>query len=254
MLGQLVNHIESRAAVELSQQLAPIANAPAQTVRHLAAHDDIAVSGPILEKSERLSDDDLVSIAKTKSQAHLAKIANRLRLNETVTEVLVDQGDAEVADRLAVNAGAHFSKLGIDQPAGPQGIAQPSNPLPRAAEPKPLRRPAVRKVTRDVLPPPAKHAYRQSPARELAWRPPPPRRLAREDVRQQEVGNRYDSRLRELEREVRALRADREVAMRRTADRRSPPRELRRDERERYAVSQRAPRRAPRDRYFDENR
>ncbi len=67
------------------------------------------------------------------------------------------------------------------------------------------------------------------------------------------VASRYDSRLRELEREVRALRADREVAMRRTADRRPPPRELRRDERERYAVSQRAPRRAARDRYSDEN-
>ena len=113
VLGQLVSHIESRAAVELSQRLAPIANAPVQTVRHLAAHDDIAVSGPILEKSERLSDDDLVTIAKTKSQAHLAKIANRARLNETVTEVLVDQGDAEVANTLAVNAGAQFSKLGM---------------------------------------------------------------------------------------------------------------------------------------------
>jgi hypothetical protein len=113
VLGQLVSHIESRAAVELSQRLAPIPNAPLQTVRHLAAHDDIAVSGPILEKSERLSDDDLVAIAKTKSQAHLAKIANRARLNETVTEVLVDHGDAEVANTLAGNAGAQFSKLGM---------------------------------------------------------------------------------------------------------------------------------------------
>ena len=113
VLGQLVSHIESRAAAELSQRLAPIANAPLQTVRHLATHDDIAVSGPILEKSERLSDDDLVAIAKTKSQVHLAKIANRARLNETVTDALVDHGDAEVANTLAVNAGAQFSKLGM---------------------------------------------------------------------------------------------------------------------------------------------
>jgi hypothetical protein len=113
VLSQLVSHIESRAAVELSNRLAPIANAPVQTVRHLAAHDDIEVSGPILEKSERLSDDDLVAIANTKSQAHLGKIANRARLNETVTEVLVDRGDSEVANTLAVNSGARFSELGM---------------------------------------------------------------------------------------------------------------------------------------------
>jgi uncharacterized protein (DUF2336 family) len=113
VLGQLVSHIESRAAVELSRRLAPVANAPAQTVRHLASHDDIAVSGPILEQSERLSDDDLVAIAKTKSQAHLAKIASRVHLNEVVTEVLVDHGDSDVANTLAVNSGAKFSQLGM---------------------------------------------------------------------------------------------------------------------------------------------
>jgi len=113
VLSQLVNHIEKRAAVELSRRLAPVANAPGQTVRHLAGHDDIGVSGPILEKSERLSDDDLVAIAKTKSQAHLAKIANRARLNESVTDVLVDHGDAEVANTLATNTGARFSNIGM---------------------------------------------------------------------------------------------------------------------------------------------
>ena len=113
VLGQLVNHIESRAAVELSRRLAPIANAPAQTIRHLAGHDDIEVSGPVLEKSERLTDEDLVTIAKTKSQAHLAKIANRVRLNDVVTDVLVDHGDSEVANTLATNSGAQFSKIGM---------------------------------------------------------------------------------------------------------------------------------------------
>ncbi len=113
VLGQLVSHIESRAAVELSKRLAPIANAPTQTVRHLAGYDDIAVSGPILEKSDRLSDEDLVAIARSKSQAHLDKIANRERLNETVTDALVDHGDAEVANTLAGNSGAQFSTIGM---------------------------------------------------------------------------------------------------------------------------------------------
>jgi uncharacterized protein (DUF2336 family) len=82
-------------------------------MRHLARHDDIAVSGPILEQSERLTDDDLVALAKTKSQAHLAKIANRASLNHAVTDALVDHGDSEVANTLATNSGAQFSNVGM---------------------------------------------------------------------------------------------------------------------------------------------
>jgi len=113
VLGQLVAHIESRAVVELSNRLAPIAQAPAKIVGHLARHDDIDISGPILSQSERLTDDDLVEIAKTKGQAHLAKIASRVSLSETVTDVLVDHGDSDVAHELASNAGAQFSKIGM---------------------------------------------------------------------------------------------------------------------------------------------
>jgi hypothetical protein len=49
------------------------------------------------------------------------------------------------------------------------------------------------------------------------------------------MARRYDARLRELEREVRALRAERDEALRRRS----------------YAVSQRAPHRSARDRYSD---
>ncbi|MGH6739613.1 MAG: DUF2336 domain-containing protein, partial [Bradyrhizobium sp.] len=37
----------------------------------------------------------------------------RTRLNEAVTDALVDHGDAEVANTLAVNAGAQFSQIGM---------------------------------------------------------------------------------------------------------------------------------------------
>ncbi len=110
VLGHLINHVESRALVELSRRLAPIANAPNSTVQSLARNDAIEISGPILTTSTRLSDEDLIEIAKTKSQAHLAKIAVRPQLNEGVTEVLVDRGDAHAANVVANNAGARFSK------------------------------------------------------------------------------------------------------------------------------------------------
>lgn len=113
VMGHLINHVESRALVELSRRLAPIANAPVDTFQRLARHDAIEVSGPILTTSKRLSDDDLIEIVKTKSQAHLAKIAVRSQLNEGVTEVLVDHGDAHVANEVASNAGARFSKTSM---------------------------------------------------------------------------------------------------------------------------------------------
>jgi hypothetical protein len=113
VMGQLIGQIESRALAELSRRLGPIANAPADTIRSLARHDDIEISGPILASSERLTDDDLIEIANTKSNGHLAKISVRARLNEAVTDVLVERGDAEVANELATNFGARFSKMGM---------------------------------------------------------------------------------------------------------------------------------------------
>ena len=112
VMGHLVKHIESKALAELSARLAPIANAPSEVIRRLARDDSIGVSGPVLAKSSRLTDEDLVEIAKTKSQAHLVKIAGRSQLSEAVTDVLVDRGDAEVANQVAANSGARFSKAG----------------------------------------------------------------------------------------------------------------------------------------------
>ncbi len=113
VFGHLINHVESRALVELSRRLGPIENAPVSTIQRLARNDSIEISGPILTTSKLLSDDDLIEIVKTKSQLHLAKIAVRPQLNEVVTEVLVDHGDANVANEVASNAGAQFSKASM---------------------------------------------------------------------------------------------------------------------------------------------
>ena len=181
----------------------------------------------------------------------------------------------------------------FDQPAQniaqpPNALPPAAEPKPLRAPPmrqpaRDVRPPPTKNVFRqppprelDRRPPPPRRLAREDVRRQEAERDrPPPRGVERErpiryseaERRRHEINNerplqrvdrnvvasRYDSRLRELEREVHALRAEREIAMRRTAERRPPPRELRRDERERYAVSQRAPRRAARDRSSDEN-
>jgi uncharacterized protein (DUF2336 family) len=113
VLTQLIERIEAKTLSELSGQLAPIANAPIEVVRQLACHDEITVAGPILARSSRLTDSDLVEIAKTKSQAHLLAISGRRLLGESVTDVLTDRGDQAVALKLAGNSGARFSATGM---------------------------------------------------------------------------------------------------------------------------------------------
>ena len=113
VMAQLVTYVEQKAVAELSRRIAAFANAPPMTTRQMARHDNLEISGPILSKSPVLTDQDLIEIAAAKSQGHLAQIALRPQLTEKVTDALVDFGDNTVASRLAANAGARFSKLGM---------------------------------------------------------------------------------------------------------------------------------------------
>jgi uncharacterized protein (DUF2336 family) len=113
VLGHLIKRIETKAVAELSTRLAPVDNAPAEVIRQLARNDEITVAGPVLAESKRLTDDDLVDIAKTKGQGHLLAMSNRTQLAEVVTDVLVDRGGHEVKHTLARNAGARFSEIGF---------------------------------------------------------------------------------------------------------------------------------------------
>jgi uncharacterized protein (DUF2336 family) len=110
VLVHLIQRIETKALVQLSKSLAPVDNAPIEVIRHLSHHDDIAIAGPVLTQSNRLSESDLVHLAKNKGQGHLLAISGRASLPETVTDVLVDRGDAPVHHTLARNSGARFSE------------------------------------------------------------------------------------------------------------------------------------------------
>src|SRR6185312_11366521 len=99
VLQELATDIEVEARAELARRLAGIDSAPPQIVRSLAFDDAIEVAGPVLAKSEQLSDDDLVENAGTKSQAHLFAISQRLKLSEAVTDVLVERGDRRVVNK-----------------------------------------------------------------------------------------------------------------------------------------------------------
>jgi uncharacterized protein (DUF2336 family) len=113
VIGRLIEKTEHPALIELSAKLAPVGNAPVNVIASLACDNDIAVSGPVLETSNVLTDQTLAEIAGTKSQKHLAAIAGRTRISETVTDILVDRGNSEIARKMTANLGACLSELGF---------------------------------------------------------------------------------------------------------------------------------------------
>jgi uncharacterized protein (DUF2336 family) len=119
---RLINTIELRALAdlaaraalaELSIQLAPVPQAPASVVRRLARNDEIAIAGPVLIESARLSTKDLVEIAQTRSEKHLLAIAARWWLHEVVTDSLLARRFPSVSRRLVDNPGARVSAAGF---------------------------------------------------------------------------------------------------------------------------------------------
>src|ERR1700727_2860072 len=114
VLCHLVARVETRVKAELSVRLAAVACAPSTVIERLAWDDQIAVAGPVLASSSRLTTGTLVEIAKTRGQDHLLAISGRSNLPEAVTDVIVDRGESEVICKLANNASARFSATGYN--------------------------------------------------------------------------------------------------------------------------------------------
>jgi uncharacterized protein (DUF2336 family) len=113
VLVQLIERIETRTLVEISERLAPVANAPIDLTLNLARHSEIGIARPILTQSSRLTTAELVEIAKTRSQDHLLAISERGQIETAVTDVLLDRGNQAVVHSVAGNSGAKFSENGF---------------------------------------------------------------------------------------------------------------------------------------------
>jgi len=113
VIGRLSRGIEAKVRAELSNRLAPIANAPLTVIKALGSDDAIEVAAPILTQSSRLRDEDLLEIINTKSQVHLLAISNREHIGHVVGDALVERGDRRVVRTMARNSGANFSDAGL---------------------------------------------------------------------------------------------------------------------------------------------
>ena len=116
VIDRLIEKVEKNeraTLIELSTRLAPMSNAPEKVIGRLSRSDDIAIAAPVLGKSEVLKDEVLVEVAKTKGPRHLSAIADRTRIGESVTDVLVDRGNADIARKVVTNLGARISEVGF---------------------------------------------------------------------------------------------------------------------------------------------
>src|SRR5438105_8571966 len=122
VLERLIKTIELRAIAEvsvrvalaeMSTQLASVSKAPPAVVRLLARNDEIAIAGPVLTESARLTNEDLIEIAQTKGELHLLAISGRWWLKEVVTDALLGRRYPKVSRRLINNPGARVSTAGF---------------------------------------------------------------------------------------------------------------------------------------------
>jgi uncharacterized protein (DUF2336 family) len=112
VICRLIENIDRRLLIELSNRLAQVENAPIRVIGTLARHADVQIAGPVLEKSNVLTDADLIEIAdKDRSNpALLTAIAARPQLSEAVTDVLIRRGNPAVARKIVGNTDARVSE------------------------------------------------------------------------------------------------------------------------------------------------
>jgi len=109
VLCQLAELVEVEARTHVAKLLAPLERAPGNVVSKLA-NDSIEVAAPLLEFSNVLSDDDLIDIATTQSEAHRVAIAGRNNVPERVGEAIAEHGGAPSVTRLVTNTTAELGK------------------------------------------------------------------------------------------------------------------------------------------------
>lgn len=112
--GDIISHIalslDAQTRADLAERLADMKAAPRKVIRQLAT-DDIVVASPILERNPSLSDVDLIEIVRSSGGAHQASVARRDGLSVCVSDVLVEDGQAEAVQALLENESANIARV-----------------------------------------------------------------------------------------------------------------------------------------------
>jgi hypothetical protein len=146
---QLIERADTQALVFLSNNLSGITVAPRKAIRQLAFHDDVLVAGPVLRRSARLLERDLVEVVNVRGEQHLQEIASRQTVSASLSDKLVERGATAILSKLIQNLGARFSEAGyavlVAKAKRDDGLAEKL--VRRSDVPSALRRELVAKVS-----------------------------------------------------------------------------------------------------------
>lgn len=106
----------------LSAHLKQSSDLPPDVARRLAEDVD-SVALPILQYSEVLSANDLVEIVREGQRSRQLAIAGRAHVPESVSDALIDNGDASVVARLIDNEGAEIAEAAFGRALETHGRA-----------------------------------------------------------------------------------------------------------------------------------
>ncbi|MBD3844793.1 DUF2336 domain-containing protein [Bosea sp. SSUT16] len=137
-----LSHLGDEDRQGYADRVAALPSLPRNVAVTLGGDDNVEVARLVLTLSPVLTDTDLAAIAVSQTQQHLAAIAERARLSESVTDILVERGDRTVLSTVSANEGAAFSDRGFDRllergtgDAGIAGnLARRSDLAPKRAE------------------------------------------------------------------------------------------------------------------------
>lgn len=100
----------------LSEALKDIPDAPHEIIKRLANDIEIEVSGPVLENSPVLNDEDLLEIiAETKTEGAVSAVARRDGLGEMLSDAIVETNDTDAIANLLGNNSAQIREETLDQ-------------------------------------------------------------------------------------------------------------------------------------------
>lgn len=110
-----LSRLENGDRRDYADHVAAVPSLPREVAMTLAGDADADVARLVLKLSPVLTDTDLAAIAVSQSQRHMVAIAERARLSESVTDILVERGGSDVLQTVSSNEGAQFSDKGFDR-------------------------------------------------------------------------------------------------------------------------------------------
>lgn len=113
ILGNLLSAMDLGAREELSDRMADSVEAPRSLMMQMA-QDEVSVATPVLQRSQILTDDDLIEVSANATVQHRLVLSKRENLSSQVTDELISHEEKAVMCAVASNPTAHISDTGFN--------------------------------------------------------------------------------------------------------------------------------------------